>query len=320
MKINPRELRRKPRYFLLLQALTHTHEEIQRLESELETARRHAHSAVETHAAGPHLAPGNEVVAPNKVASPGSISESDSVRSGQCSTKQNHSGLEQNCNENELQQKHNCLEPQHHNGQELNHSGLDIGLEPNLDGTELNINGLELSESKSHNVLERSCKGLEQMKEGVGQEEMEREIERLRQALRESDTECGRLARQVADLQREFDSENPALFSTTPLINTANCCQVRLFSPCWLPAPVFCIIRASDSVYGLCLLACCCVRCHCLLTGWRAALGMSNRIFAIKCRLYVSCCIPMYIRMCKTVSLFLCPHSLISTQRSLVSL
>ena len=200
MKINPRKLRRKPRYFLPLQALCHAHEEIQRLESELETARRHAHSAVETHAAGPHSAPGNEGVAPNKVPSPGSRSKS--VGSGQ-STEQNHSGLE------------------------LNHTGL----EPNHSGKETNIHGLELSGSKSHEVLERSYKGLEQKKEGVHHEEMEREIEGLRQALRERETECGRLAQQVADLQREFDSEDPALSSTTaPLINTANCCQVR---PCW---------------------------------------------------------------------------------------
>ena len=79
-------------------------------------------------------------------------------------------------------------------------------------------NGLE----QSHNGLEQDQNSLERDQDGMEwSQKMEREMEKLRQALQESEAERCRLAREVADLQREFDSEEPA-----PLINTADCCQV----------------------------------------------------------------------------------------------
>ena len=189
----------KSQYVFLLQALCEARQKIERLESELETVRRKdAHTAIETQAADPNLEHWNERVAPHQDAGQ---SESESVGSGQCSVEHNHNGLQEQ--KDPLESNHGGVEPQ---SSEENHNGP---LEQN------------------HSGLERSYNGLDQQKEG-GTNRVEREIERLQQALLESEAECGRLARQVANLQQEFDSEDPTPSSlpTAPTINNADCCQV----------------------------------------------------------------------------------------------
>ena len=153
-----------------VQALSKAHQEIERLESELENVQTAAHTAVETQAPSPHSVPENEGVSPNLVIDP------DSKPEPECNMEQDHNGLEQS-----------------HNGLEQDQNGL----EQDQNGLEWDQDGMEWGQK------------------------MEREMERLRQALQESETERCRLAQQVADLQREFDSEEPA-----PLINTADYCQV----------------------------------------------------------------------------------------------
>lgn len=67
-------------------------------------------------------------------------------------------------------------------------------------------------------------------------ENVECELERLRNALHESRADCSRLEKQVADLQRDFDNEEPTP-TLTPATNTANPPNVLATAPITVPVP-----------------------------------------------------------------------------------
>ena len=103
------------------------------------------------------------------------------------------------------------------------------------------LTAAETQAASPHSVPENECMelGVEQCSMEQSQKETaeelhqgsdkdaECELERLCRALRESESECGRLRSRVAELQREFDSEDPAPSPLPPVPPPGTSSEVR---------------------------------------------------------------------------------------------